>query len=143
MTTRSGRRQRVGRMMLIPAAPKNPRGGARIARGALDVFVAAVVLYQAQIRNLAQIGSGCRPRARISPSIIERQPASHLMPERRRYVFDWENATVQFTGRALIEACRRNREAHRLVAEALERALRRARRGRDRQKLKKPPAAVP
>ena len=32
------------------------------------------------------------------------------MPERRRYVFDWKNATVQFTGRALIEACRRNRE---------------------------------
>jgi hypothetical protein len=35
---------------------------------------------------------------------------------------DWEGATVQFTGRALIEACRRNREAKILVAEVGARA---------------------
>jgi hypothetical protein len=52
------------------------------------------------------------------------------MPIRRHIFFAWENATVQFTGRALIEACRRDREARKLVAEVLERALRRARRGR-------------
>jgi hypothetical protein len=45
---------------------------------------------------------------------------------------DWEGATVQFTGRALVEACKRDREAKLLVAEVLERALRRARRGRRR-----------
>lgn len=60
-------------------------------------------------------------------------------PKRRHargdlYFLDWENATVQFTGRALIEACQRDREARRLVAEVLERALRRARRGRHRRK---------
>jgi hypothetical protein len=43
---------------------------------------------------------------------------------------DWEGATVQFTGRALIEACHRNREAKILVAELLERAKARARRNR-------------
>jgi hypothetical protein len=46
---------------------------------------------------------------------------------------DWEGATVQFTGSALIEACRRDREAKLLVAEVIERALRRARRGRRRK----------
>jgi hypothetical protein len=43
---------------------------------------------------------------------------------------NWEGATVQFSGRALIEACRRNREAKLLVAEVLERAKARARQNR-------------
>jgi hypothetical protein len=46
---------------------------------------------------------------------------------------DWEGATFQFTGRALIEACKRDREAKILVAEVLGRAQRRARRGRRRK----------
>jgi hypothetical protein len=47
---------------------------------------------------------------------------------------NWEGVMPQFTGRALIEACKRDREAQILVAEVLERALRRARRGRQSRK---------
>jgi hypothetical protein len=63
------------------------------------------------------------------------------MPKRRRkYTWkhdlsyqaemNWENATVQLTGYALIESCRRNFEAKQLVDAALERAKARARRNR-------------
>jgi hypothetical protein len=79
-------------------------------------------------------------RPSLSPYYREISREPPMPPPKRRharrdlYFLDWENATVQFTGRALIEACQRDREARRLVAEVLERALRRARRGRHRRK---------